>query len=369
MSAFLPVILNNIWRTGNVMLNRYLGTCPRYCPVMVLFITGRCNLRCRMCGVCDLEHGYRDEDELTTEQWKNLIYDAVTSLGTTLAVISGGEVLLRKDLFDIIRYAANQGVSIHLCTNAILLDEEKILQLRDSGVSTVSISIEGPQAEIHEYIRGSNTFAPVVSAIQKMRKIAPQIHIGINYVITKYNFIYMTDMLHFAEKLGVHQIKFAPIHTNLLHKDKDFSDCSDLLFQEEDIPALEREVQRVREACRKSTLNTTSDAFFEGITQLPHTSRSIRCYAGYAICSVGPSGYVTPCSEFDSPFNVKERSIVDIWRDPAFHVLRKKVDDCSSACWDTTHTELSLWLRPATMIMSFTRILRDIKFYFGNRKK
>ena len=369
MSSLLPVILSNIWRTGNVMLNRYLGTPPRYCPVMVLFITGKCNLRCRMCGVCDLEHGYRDEDELTTGQWKNLIHDAATSLGTTLAVISGGEALLRNDLFDIIRFAADEGVSIHLCTNALLLNEEKILRLRDSGVSTVSISIEGPQADIHEYIRGPNTFTPVINAIHKLREIAPQIHIGINYVITKYNYIYMTDMLHFAETLRVHQIKFAPIHTNLLHKNKDFSECSDLLFQEEDIPALEKEVQRVREACRKSSLNTTTDDFFNGISQLPHTSRCVRCYAGYAICSVSPSGYVAPCSEFDSSFNVKERSIVDIWRDPAFHLLRKRVHDCSSACWDTTHTELSLWLRPVTMMRSIAKILRDVKFYFGNRKE
>jgi len=322
-----------------------------------------------MCGVCDLEHGYRDEDELTTGQWKNLIHDAATSLGTTLAVISGGEALLRNDLFDIIRFAADEGVSIHLCTNALLLNEEKILRLRDSGVSTVSISIEGPQADIHEYIRGPNTFTPVINAIHKLREIAPQIHIGINYVITKYNYIYMTDMLHFAETLRVHQIKFAPIHTNLLHKNKDFSECSDLLFQEEDIPALEKEVQRVREACRKSSLNTTTDDFFNGISQLPHTSRCVRCYAGYAICSVSPSGYVAPCSEFDSSFNVKERSIVDIWRDPAFHLLRKRVHDCSSACWDTTHTELSLWLRPVTMMRSIAKILRDVKFYFGNRKE
>ena len=80
-----PLLLRNAWRTANVIINRYLGRPPRYCPVMLLFLTGRCNLRCRICGVCDLEHGYNDEEELSTEQWKGVISAAAEKLGTTLA--------------------------------------------------------------------------------------------------------------------------------------------------------------------------------------------------------------------------------------------------------------------------------------------
>ncbi|MBP7869208.1 MAG: radical SAM protein, partial [Candidatus Hydrogenedentes bacterium] len=119
---------------------------------MLLFLTGRCNLRCRICGVCDLEHGYNDEEELSTEQWKGVISAAAEKLGTTLAVVSGGEALLREDVFEIIHYAESKGISVHLCTNALLLNEDKMERLRDSGVSTVSFSLDGPEAFIHDDI-------------------------------------------------------------------------------------------------------------------------------------------------------------------------------------------------------------------------
>jgi len=364
-----PLLLRNAWRTGNVLISRYLGLSPRYCPVMLLFLTGRCNLRCRFCGVCDLEHGYTDGEELSTEQWKDVIRTASEKLGTMLGVVSGGEALLREDVFEIIRYAEERGISIHLCTNALLLNEDKMARLRDSGVSTVSFSLDGPEAAVHDHIRGAGNFDKAVVLIKKFRAVAPDVNIGINFVITNHNFRHMTEMLHFAESLKVRQIKFAPIHTNLLHQNKDFTDCDDLLFKREDLPALEREVRRVRDACRESALITTSDAFFDGITKLYDGPYHTRCQAGYAICAVSPSGYVSPCSDIHSQFNVMEHSIEDIWRDPGFQQLRRQVCSCNAACWDTAYTELSLWLSPVNMVANMARNLRDIYFYFGNLKK
>ncbi len=363
-----PLLLRNAWRTGNVLISRTLGLSPRYCPVMLLFLTGRCNLKCRFCGVCDLEHGYTDEEELSTDQWKDVIRTASEKMGTMLAVVSGGEALLREDVFEIIRYAEERGISIHLCTNALLLSEDKMARLRDSGVSTVSFSLDGPEAAVHDYIRGAGNFDKAVVVIKKFRAVAPDVNIGINFVITNHNFRHMTEMVHFAESLKVRQIKFAPIHTNLLHQNKNFAECEDLLFKREDLPALEREVRRVRDACRTSAVITTSDAFFDGITKLYDQPRHIRCQAGYAICAVSPSGYVSPCSDIHSQFNVKEQSIEDIWRDPGFQLLRRQVCSCNAACWDTAYTELSLWLRPSRLALSLVRNLRDIRFYFGKRK-
>ncbi|HOC68968.1 MAG TPA: radical SAM protein [Candidatus Hydrogenedentes bacterium] len=369
LPSIFPLLLRNAWRTSNVIINRYLGLPPRYCPVLLLFLTGRCNLRCRICGVCDLEHGYNDEEELSTEQWKEVISAAAEKLGTTLAVVSGGEALLREDVFEIIHYAENKGISVHLCTNALLLNEDKMERLRDSGVSTVSFSLDGPEAFIHDDIRGEGNFDKTVSAIRKFHTIAPEIHMGINFVITKQNYRRMIEMLHFAESLGAGQIKFAPLHTNLLHRNKDFSGCDNLVFHSEDLPDLEREVRRTVRECHKSRLITTSAAFFDGIVDLYKQPRRIRCYAGYAVCAVNPAGYVAPCNDIDSPFSVKDYSIDAIWHDPGFHKIRKQVHACQSPCWDTAYTELSLWLRPTRLLVSVVRNVRDIKFYFGRRKE
>lgn len=360
--------MKNVWRTLNVLTSRYLGTRPRYLPVILMFVTSECNLRCRMCGVCDLEYGHDESEELSTDQWKQVIASASRKLGTTLAVVSGGEALLRKDVFEIIRYATDAGISIHLCTNALLLNEENMVHLRDSGVRTVSFSLEGPEASTHEYLRGANSFPVVVNALKRFRQIAPDVRIGINFVITRLNYRNMTAMVAFAESLGVNQIKFAPIHTNLLHRRKKVEDYSDLLFQREDLDDLDHELGKLRQALKKSNLITTSDDFFAGITDLFRKPRRTRCYAGYAICAISPTGYVAPCSDMDSSFNVKEMALHEIWRNPEFQELRKKVHSCSAACWDTAYTELSLWLRPKALIKDAVRNWRDIRFYYGRPK-
>ncbi len=361
----LPLLIKNTWRTINVMTSRYLGIAPRYLPVVVMFLTNRCNLRCRTCGVCELERARGHEDELTTDQWKMVIDSATQRLGTSLAAVSGGEPLLRPDLFEIIRHATNRGMAIHLCTNAVLLDDVAIEKLRDSGVATVSISLESPEPFVHDYLRGDHTFPVVVEAIRRLRALAPNIRVGINYLITARNYKHMCDMVDFAESLGVHQIKFAPIHTNLLHRLKAHEHYGDVLFHEEDLDDLACEVRRLIARCRKSRLVTTSEDFLAGISRFYKQPVAFRCYAGYAICAISPTGNVAPCCDKDSRFNVKEHSLEAIWRDPAFHALRKQSHTCAVPCWDTTYTELSLVLRPASIMRHLLHHLRNMRFYFG----
>lgn len=368
LQALMPLVVRNAWHALSVVFARTMKVRPRYLPVILLFLTSRCNLRCKMCGVCDLLHDQADDDELTTGEWKAVIDSAANDLGTTLAVISGGEALLRKDVFEIARYATDAGISIHFCTNALLLTEETMHQLRDSGVTTVSFSLDGPDAATHEYLRGSNTFPPALDSLRRFREIAPDIKIGINFVITRQNYRSMLEMVAFAESLGVNQIKFAPIHMNLLHRRKKAEEYGDLIFQPADITALKAELLRLREVCRRSYLITTSDAFFEGIPDLYVSPRHVRCYAGYAICSINPAGYVAPCSDMDSTFNVREQPLADIWHDPDFQKLRENVHTCSAACWDTAYTELSLWLRPKSLFLGLLRNWKDVKFYYGSRK-
>ncbi len=80
----------------NVLWSRWRGSIPTYLPILIAFVTYRCNLRCAMCGLCELRE-HSDPDELTTEEWKTVIRSA-RNLGTFIISISGGEPLLRKDL-------------------------------------------------------------------------------------------------------------------------------------------------------------------------------------------------------------------------------------------------------------------------------
>ena len=366
--AALSLMAANLWRAGNVIFNRYLERPPRYLPVILLFVTDRCNLRCRMCGICDRGAAPEAAGELSTSQYRDVIVSAAGQLGTSLASISGGEPLLRKDIFEIIRFAVEAGMSTHICTNGLMINSERAAQLRDSGVAAVSVSVDSAEPEGHEFLRGPDTFQKTVDAIRLLRDTAPDIQIGINYLITRMNFRHMTEMIDYAEELGVHQIKFAPIHANLLHRHKDRQEMEELFFAPEHLDALQEEIVLLKERSRKSWLSTTSQDFYDGIVPFYRVPKRFKCYAGYAVCAIGPGGQVAPCCDMDSPFSVKDRPLHEIWRDPGFHQLRLQVGRCNVPCWDTTNTELSLRLRPMALLRNVAVNWRDLRFYSGTRR-
>lgn len=320
-----------------------------------------------MCGVCEHEP-MNEGPELSIEDWKGVLRSGA-KLGVSIVSLSGGEPLLRGDVFEFIRYTRELGMALHMCSNGVLLNRENVLRLRDSGVNTVSISLESSVPEIHETLRGKGTFEPAVESIRLLRELAPDVHIGINYLITTVNYKNMAAMIPFAESLGVHQIKFAPIHTNLLHKRKRLESYRDLIFTEEALEDLDREVQELMKATARSRIQTTSTVFLSGITQLYSKPRTFRCLAGYAACAVTPSGIVVPCCDMEGTISVRDKPLDVIWRSEEFKPFREQVHHCNSSCWDTTNAELSLRLRPASLIGDLVETWRDIGFYLGDEER
>jgi MoaA/NifB/PqqE/SkfB family radical SAM enzyme len=360
------LVLGNVPLVADVWLSRRLHRPTRYLPILLLFVTDKCNLRCSMCGVWQHAEPGKDNGELTTEEWKAVIRSAV-KLRTILLSITGGEAILRPDVFEIIRYARENGISVHLCSNGTVLNNDNVDRLRESGVNTVSISIENMVPEVHERLRGGGSFDRAIRGIRLLRERAPEIRVGINYLITAQNFRNMAEMIPFAESLGVHQIKFAPIHTNLQHKGKRLEEFAPLIFTEKDLDELEAEIEKLAEAAGKSRLQTTSRTFLDGIVSLyRHPRTGFRCYAGYAACAINPRGIVTPCCDMEGAISVRDKPLDEIWRSSEFQQLRRSVHTCDKPCWDTTNAELSLRFGLRGMLGEIGQTWRDLKFYFGS---
>lgn len=353
---------------ASVVFSRYFGTVPRCLPVLLLFVTDRCNLRCRMCGVCERELRDGRANELSLEEWQEVIASAADKLGTFMLSISGGEALLRPDLCEIVSFATARGINVHLCTNGALVTEERVDALREAGLSMVSISIDGPDGATHDFLRGEKSFDKAVQAIALFRARAPEISVGINFLIAPHNYKRMGEMVEFAEREGVGKLKFAPLHTNLLHRFKSPEDFQDLLFSPDELVEMEAALKEVVSECKRKKIFTVSKDFLKGIPQFYRGQQSFRCYAGYAVAAISPSGELTPCCDIDTGLSVKERPLEEIWRDPAFQEARKRVRHCKAACWDTTNTELSLRLRPTSVLGGLVETFRELRFYFRRQK-
>lgn len=327
----------------------------------VIWVTDRCNLRCRMCDQWKTPPEASSQ-ELSTEEWFSVI-DAAARLHALAIVITGGEPLLRKDIVAIVRHMHTRGIASHICSNGTLLDRDRVAFLREAGLHSISVSLDSHLSQVHNDMRGADSFDAARNGIRLLRQEAPRVRVGINCVITRKNFRGLDRMFPFAEGLGVHLIKFDLVHTNLMHRRKPRSSFDDLLFTEDDLPALCAEVKKLIAAAGRTRLLTNSRTFLRGI---PAAARqqplALRCYAGYLSCAIDAQGRVSLCDNFDGAQSVRTASLCEIWRGEQFRRLRRELSGCR-CCWDTTHTELNIRCRLRGLPGEVRQILKEVRFY------
>lgn len=341
---------------------RKKNTVPRSVLFPVVWVTSRCNLECKMCDQWKTSPELFLK-ELSTKEWFMFI-DSVGRTHALAIVITGGEPLLREDMFDIIKYIRSKGIACHVCSNGTLLNKFTVKKLEESRLNSISISLDSCSAEIHNKMRGVECFDRVIEGVKFLRRDAPQIKVGINYVITKLNFRGLCRMVPFAESLGVDQIKFDIIHTNLMHKQKLCTNSEGLLFDKSDINYLRQELNNLMKAISKTKLFTNSSTFIRGISKLGNRGELKQlCHAGYISCAVDPFGYVSPCDGFDGKMNLRDRPFEEIWSSGSFQELRRLATSCKSGCWDTTHAELNIRCSGLGFLKELPQIFKEMRFY------
>lgn len=182
-------------------------------PIVILYVTAGCNLRCIMCS-------YRDPlpDELTLDELKNLSGE-LASLGLRHIVYSGGEPLMRRDFPEICEIFKQTSVKQSILTNGVLL--KKRYEEIKSYFSEIIISIDGPTADTHDRIRGVEMFDRIIAGIQEVNSSPDRPKLSIRTVIQKKNFREIGDMVEFAKHLGVDRISFlsADVSSDAFHRD------------------------------------------------------------------------------------------------------------------------------------------------------
>ena len=119
-------------------------------PLVVWNVTNRCNLRCRHCYISAEDRSYTDE--LTTDEAKAFLTD-IGEMGCPGVLFSGGEPLVRKDLYELAEFGAAAGLRVVLSTNGTLITPEVAQRLAASGVKYVGVSLDGAR-EVHDEFRG-----------------------------------------------------------------------------------------------------------------------------------------------------------------------------------------------------------------------
>jgi MoaA/NifB/PqqE/SkfB family radical SAM enzyme len=161
-------------------------------------ITRRCELKCRHCRGAARDCDYAGE--FSTEECYKTI-DALAALSQPMIILTGGEPLMREDIFLVARYAAEKGCRVVMATCGHLLTKEIAARLRVSGVMAVSISLDAATAEAHDAFRGiAGAYEKTLAGIEILKDAG--IPFQINTTVSKLNVDELPRMLDHAIRLG-----------------------------------------------------------------------------------------------------------------------------------------------------------------------
>ena len=169
-------------------------------PVVILYVTEGCNLKCLSCS-------YRlpMPGELTFDEIKHLAGE-LSAFGLKHIVYSGGEPLLRRDFRDICNLFSVLKVKQTLLTNGLLL-AKRAEEFKDIFTEII-VSLDGADSETHNRLRGVNSFDLILEGIAKVRSINAAQKISIRTVLQKQNFRQLHGFIELAKKTGVNRISF-----------------------------------------------------------------------------------------------------------------------------------------------------------------
>jgi radical SAM protein with 4Fe4S-binding SPASM domain len=273
------------------------------------------------------------------------IIDDISSYAKPVVVLSGGEPLLRDDVFDIARYGTKRGLRMCLATNGTLVDDALCEKIKESGIRIVSLSLDGSSEEVHDDFRKQKgAFAGTIRAAGLFRDHG--IEFIINSSFTRRNQEEIPKVYKLAKEIGAtawYMFMIVPtgrgeeIMNELISKE----DYEDILEWHYRMEKDEKDIL-VRPTCAphyyRIVLQQSKEEGekFERRSLKFSTGGAKGCIAGQLIALIDVDGNILPCSYFPkSAGNIRERSFKDIWENSElFKELRdfKKYKNKCGSC-------------------------------------
>ena len=168
-------------------------------PFIVIWeLTRACQLKCLHCRA-EAQH-MRDPRELSFDEGKVLI-DQIKEMNNPMLVFTGGDPLMREDVFDIADYAVKKGVRVSMTPSATPnVTKAAIEKAKEVGLSRWAFSLDGPTAKIHDHFRGTaGSYDLTIERIKYLHEL--EIPVQINTVISRYNIDHLEEMAKVIESL------------------------------------------------------------------------------------------------------------------------------------------------------------------------
>jgi len=211
--------------------------------VMQVSLTYRCNLNCKMCSIAN---SLPKDQELSTKQVLHII-DEAQKYGIKEMLLTGGEPLLREDLFEITRYCHSKGLRSIVTTNGTLISDLMLESMVNSKIDHLHFSIDGLK-ETNDYFRGPGAFDKIIKAVNLLserQKTERLFSLGFACTVMDNNVDQLSMLVKLADDLNIDVINFQP----LVKDNSNFLDKTPPLFwvKKENIPILSEEIRKIRD--------------------------------------------------------------------------------------------------------------------------
>lgn len=259
-------------------------------PLNTLFleVTSRCNALCDHCGSrCTADK----RDELSADTFKRVLDEVAENFGTKTIMlnITGGEPLIRKDLFEITGHADRLGFKWGLVTNGMLITEDVIRKMKETHMSTITISLDGMK-ETHEAFRHvPGSFDRIISAIKRLKESNFIEHIQVTFIATKKNIHELEKVYQLLSSLQIDSFRISGIDPIGRAKDNE-----PLMLSEEDYYFL---FDFMKKHAFSSLPVVWSCTHYFGNTQdtLDPTGKKFACHTGICVASILSNGDIFGC--------------------------------------------------------------------------
>lgn len=298
-------------------------------------LTRRCNLSCLHCRASAINEF--DKEELSTKE-VFLLIDEIAKVSKPTLILTGGEPLLRQDIFKIALYGVEKGFIVAMAPNGTLINEKVASQIKDSGIKRISISIDGADSRTHDKIRQvPGAFEMALKGIKYAKSAG--IEFQINATISKQNYTQIDEIINLSSKLGAvacHLFFLVPTGR-----------AKEMVSEELVGVEYENILRHIYEESKKASIKirpTCAPNYFRIIQQskakdlhfrikMPSMEYSLSqnlniltkgCLAGSSFCFISYKGEVFPCGYLQiSCGNIRRQSFKEIWENAqVFNNLR-----------------------------------------------
>jgi len=316
-------------------------------PVVVWNCTRRCNLRCEHCYSRSENKTY--DGELTTEEGKALI-DDLAAFGSPVLLFSGGEPLMRRDLLELINYAVSKKMRAVISTNGTLITEERAIELSQTGLSYVGVSLDGLR-ETHDRFRGvQGAFDQAIAGIRNSQQVG--IKVGLRFTLHKGNVQELGGIFDLLEELDIPRVCFY----HLVYAGRGSKLVEEDLSHEETRRAVDLIIDRTADLYRRGkpkevlTVDNHADGPYLYMRLLrENPERAAKGLELLQMNAGNSSGHGIGCVSWDGSVyadqfwrhyafgNVRERPFSEIWTDlsnPLMAQLKEKAKHVKGRCHD-----------------------------------